>query len=204
MQYGGACTLAATLVAGLCGYAEAKAAPPAAACTPNGHIFNLQAPKNSVGQFNESVAVLPGAGGNGADLVFGTALDARSLPPLGFLPGQDADAFYVQRGNSNCAADLEGELPPIQSNTGDIYEIFGSPVVVADPARSAFFIADLRLAGEFAVGIVKATPATLNSAQCPSGTEPNPVPCFVPVAQLVNIEQLRDGCGRCVRSRRAE
>src|SRR5450755_2688197 len=112
------------------------AQPSVTSCAPNGNTFNLQAAKNAVGQFNETVAVLPNAGSNGGDLVFGTALDARSLPPLGFLPGQDADAFYVQRGNSNCAADLEGELPPIQSNTGDIYEIFGSPVVVADPARS--------------------------------------------------------------------
>jgi hypothetical protein len=43
---------------------------------------------------------------------------------------------------------------------------------------------------------VKATLDTLlNSTQCPSGTEPNPVPCFVPVAQLVNIVSLNASSG---------
>jgi hypothetical protein len=39
----------------------------------------------------------------------------------------------------------EGELPPIQSNTRDIHQIFGGPTGVADPTRGAFFVADLRL-----------------------------------------------------------
>jgi hypothetical protein len=183
-----ACHHAAYLAAILLAFnlsANAQAAQP---CAPNGNTFNRQAAKNAVGQFNETVAVLLGAGSSGGDLVFGTALDARSLPPLGFLPGQDADAFYVQRSNSNCAADLEGELPVIQSNTGDVYSIFGNPIVVADPAHGAFFVADLRYSGEFAVGVMKATPATLlNTTQCPSGTESGPAFCFVSVAQLVNV-----------------
>src|SRR5579862_4784537 len=108
--------LATGLMAGACCAARASEPSVAAACTPNGNVFNLQAPQNAVGQFNETVAVLPGAGSTGGDLVFGTALDQRSFPPLGFLPGQDADAFYVQRSNSNCAADVEGELPPIVSS----------------------------------------------------------------------------------------
>ncbi|HTT65865.1 MAG TPA: hypothetical protein VMG35_28640 [Bryobacteraceae bacterium] len=165
-------------------------------CSPNGRVFNLQGPKNAVGQFNETVAVLPGAGAHGTDLVFGTALDARALPPLGFLPGQDADAFYVQRANSACAADVEGEMPPIQSNTGDVYNIFGNPVVTADPARGAFFAADLRYSGQFAVGVMKATRATLlNTSACPNGTEANPAACFVPVAQLANIVSLNSSSG---------
>jgi len=174
---------AALAVALSLGVAGRAAEPSTAACTPNGNVFNLEAPANAVAQYNESVAVLPGAAGNGIDLVFGTAMDERSLPPLGFIPGQSADAFYVQRGNSNCAADVEGELPTIESNTGDLYVIFGSPVVAADPAHGAFFIADLRYSGDFAVGLMKATPATLlNTAACP-----NPAPCFVPVAQLANV-----------------
>jgi hypothetical protein len=171
------------------GAATGQAAQPSVTgCTPNGNTFNLQAAANAVGQFNETVAVLLNAGSSGGDLVFGTALDARSLPPLGFLPGQDADAFYVQRSNSSCAADLEGELPAIQSNTGDVYDFFGNPIVVADPAHGAFFVADLRYSGGFAVGVMKATPATLlSTTACPNGTETGPANCFVNVAQLADI-----------------
>jgi hypothetical protein len=180
-----AATLLTLHLAGLAGQA---AQPSVLGCAPNGNTFNLQSAANAVGQFNEAVAVLLNAGGSGGDLVFGTALDARSLPPLGFLPGQDADAFYVQRSNSTCAADLEGELPVILSNTGDVYAIFGNPIVVADPAHGAFFVADLRYSGEFAVGLMKATPATLlNTTACPNGTETGPANCFVSVAQLANI-----------------
>jgi len=189
---------AAILIATLqLGATTGRAAQPSAlGCTPNGNTFNLQAASNAVGQFNETVAVLRNAGSNGGDLVFGTALDARSLPPLGFLPGQDADAFYVQRSNSACAADLEGELPEIISNTGDIYDIFGNPIVVADPAHGAFFVADLRYSGQFAVGLMKATPATLlNTTQCPNGTEAGPAFCFVSVAQLANIFSVNTSAG---------
>lgn len=182
---------AATLVL-LC----ARSLTAAGACAPNGNTFNLQPPANAVGQFNEAVAVLLNAGSAGGDLVVGTALDQRSLPPLGFLPGQDADAFYVQRGNSNCAADLEGELPTIVSNTGDIYGFFGNPVAVADPAHGAIFIGDLRYSGEFAVGIMKTTPSLLlNTSNCPSGTLPNPVPCFQHAAQLANIVSFSSSSG---------
>jgi hypothetical protein len=174
----------AILVAALHLYATAgrAAEPTALSCTPNGNTFNLQAATNAVGQFNETVAVLVNAGSNGGDLVFGTALDARGAV------GQDADAFYVQRSNSNCAADVEGVLPEIISNTGDIYVPFGNPIAVADPAHGAIFVADLRYSGEFAVGLMKATPATLlNTTQCPNGTVTGPAFCFVQVAQLANI-----------------
>src|SRR5579862_9601042 len=119
--------LATGLMAGMCGAARAAEPSVAAACTPNGNVFNLEPPQNAVGQFNETVAVLPGLGSAGGDLVFGTALDQRSFPPEGFLPGQDADAFYVQRGNTNCTADLEGQLPPFVSTFGEFF-IFGYPV----------------------------------------------------------------------------
>jgi hypothetical protein len=198
MLFHRAASPAAILIAALHVSAAAGQAPQPSArgCLPNGNTFNLQAAKNAVGQFNETVAVLLNAGSNGGDLVFGTALDARSLPPLGFLPGQDADAFYVQRSNSSCAADVEGELPVIQSNTGDFYDIFGNPIVVADQAHGAFFVADLRYSGQFAVGLMKATPATLlNTAQCPNGTETGPAFCFVSVAQLANIVSFNTSSG---------
>jgi len=159
-------------------------------CTPNGNKFNLAPLKNAVGQFDESVAVLPGAGLNGADLVIGTALDTRPLPPVGFVGDIMADAIYVQRDASDCGADLEGELPFIV--TGDLgsFEIFGHPIVVADPAHGAFFVADLRYNGPgLAVGLLKTTPAILlNTTQCPNGTVPGTGVCFVQAAQIANYE----------------
>src|SRR5579871_1092387 len=77
-----------------------------AGCTPNGNRFNLELLTNALGQFDESVAVLPGSGVGGADLVVGTALDTRALPPVGFVGDIMADAIYVQRDASDCGADL--------------------------------------------------------------------------------------------------
>ena len=117
------------------------------------------------------MAVLLNAGLNGGDLVMGTAQDERGLPPVGFNSGIPADGFYVQRGNSNCSADLEGELPLINSAVPS-----GEPMVVADPAHGAFFAVDIRTT---VLGVSKTTAATLlNIAACPNGTVANPVPCW--------------------------
>ncbi|MBZ5706110.1 MAG: hypothetical protein LAN63_12205 [Acidobacteriia bacterium] len=160
-----------------------------AGCAPNGNRFNLEPLANAVGQFNETVAVLPNRGGNGVDLVVGTALDDRSLPPIGFL-GFPADAFYVQRDNSNCAADFEGEFPPVFSGPKGLrFDVFGAPVVVADPVHDAFFAADLRFStgpDNNAVGVLKSTAATLlDATKCPNGTLQDPTPCW-PTTQIVN------------------
>ncbi len=158
-------------------------------CTPSGNRFNLEPLVNAVSQFNESVAVLPSRGGNGVDLVVGTALDNRALPPDGFL-GFPADAFYVQADNSICAADFEGELPPIFAGINGLrFDVAGTPVVVADPAHDAFFVADLRFSSapdNNAVGVLKSTAATLlDGTQCPNGTQQNPTTCW-PIGQIVN------------------
>src|SRR5580658_3762578 len=87
----------------------------AGSCAPNGNKFNLAPLQNAVGQYDESVAVLPGGGLNGADLVVGTALDTRALLPVGFVGDVMADAMYIQRDASDCGADMEGELPFISS-----------------------------------------------------------------------------------------
>jgi hypothetical protein len=162
----------------------------AGGCTPNGNKFDLAPLLNAVGQYDESVAVLPGGGLNGADLVIGTALDTRALLPVGFVGDVMADAMYVQRDASDCGADLEGELPYISSAVLGDFEIFGHPIVVADPAHNAFFLADLRYNGAgMAVGLLKTTPAILlNTANCPNGTVANTVPCFVEAGQIANYE----------------
>jgi hypothetical protein len=147
-------------------------------CSPNGNRFNLEPQANALSQFNESVAVLLNAGVNGGDLVVGTAQDERGLPPVGFNAGIPADGFYVQRGNSTCVADLEGELPIINSAVPS-----GEPMVVADAAHGAFFAVDIRTT---VLGISKTTAATLlNTTACPNGTVANPVPCW-PAGALID------------------
>lgn len=137
-------------------------------CTgPNGSRFNLEPRPNAVVQAARSVAFLPGRAGPNIDLVVATAEDERGL-------GGSNDAFYVQRSNANCAPDLEGGEPPI-GGADDIFVPFGTPTVIADPARDAFFIVDLRF-GEFTddngVGILRTTAANLlSSTACPTGTE---------------------------------
>jgi hypothetical protein len=100
----------------------------------------------------------------------------------------------VQRSNSNCVADLEGGLPDIQ-NSSDIFVPFGSPIVIADSARNAFFIADLRFGIEndfLGVGVVRTTSANLlSTSTCPSGTEINSAACW-PTATVANITELNN------------
>ena len=102
-------------------------------------------------QAARSVAFLPGRAGPNLDLVVAKATDERGL-------AGSPDGFYVQRSNANCAPDLEGGLPDI-SNASDLFVPDGTPTVIADPARDAFFIVDLRFGlatDENGVGIVRA------------------------------------------------
>jgi hypothetical protein len=134
------------------------------------------------------VAFLPNGAGQGNDLVVATATDMR-----GISAGSN-DVFYVQRSTSNCKADLEGELPSISNSFDQEWVPNGTPIATADPARGAFFIADLRF-GTFTdasgVGIVRASSATLLNAQgCPNGTQHNgSAGCFT-AASVFNIVPL--------------
>src|SRR5262249_15585506 len=100
--------------------------------------------------------------------------------------------FYAQRSTSNCAADFEGGLPSI-SNIFDLFFPFGSASVVADPARSNFFLVDLQFGvttDDNAVGIYKATVTNLlNTVACPSGTEVGTGTCWTTGA-AINITSL--------------
>jgi hypothetical protein len=159
---------------------------------PNGSRFNLEPRPNAVTQSALSVAFLPNRAGPGTDLVVTTAADARGLATNPNQSLEDADAYYVQRSNSNCAPDFEGGVPPI-NNVIDRFVPFGSPTVIADPARDAFFIVDLRFGittDDNGVGVVRATATNLLSPRaCPSGTEPNSATCWTTGA-VVNITSL--------------
>jgi hypothetical protein len=163
-------------------------------CGRNGNIFNVESLNNAnlLSQFDESVAFLPNASGNGEDLVLGTAEDRRPLVDQSFSFN---DAFYVGRSTSNCAAAVDGGMPLISFN-GQLFEAASitGPAVAADPARGAFFFADLYLASgpdvsEIAV-LKTTTKDLLDTSNCPNGTLQNPVPCFEPFAGGVDFSPL--------------
>jgi hypothetical protein len=148
----------------------------------------LEPRPNAVVQAAQSVAFLPDGAGHDIDLVVGTATDMRAIAGVSF------DAFYVQRSTQDCQADLEGELPIIANESDPEFVPNGTPIAVADPARNAFFIADIRF-GESSdtngVGIVRATTASLlNRTACPSGTQSSgSAGCFA-AASVFNITDL--------------
>jgi len=174
-------------VGALCVATNSSAQAPSTACTgPNGSRFNLEPRTKAVIQAAQSVAFLPSAGQSGDDLVVATATDMRSI-------AGSSDEFYVQRSNANCSAELEGGLPFI-SNIIDQFAPFGTPTAIADPARNAFFIADLRFGlgtDDSGVGVVRANASgLLNSTLCPSGTQTNgSAGCFNSAA-VFNIASL--------------
>lgn len=159
---------------------------PGSGCTPNGNRFDLEALTDAAfyGQYNEAVAVIPNRGGNGADLVVGGAEDERVLNPQIEYDGFYSPAYYVQRDNSNCAADFEGGIPIV----GDFVPV-GPPMPAADPAHDAFFFATYAISSNgfyIAASIVKSTAADLlNAANCPNGTQKSPAICW-PVAGIAN------------------
>src|SRR5438105_3483614 len=123
----------------------------------NGTRFNLEPRLNAVPQNTESVDFLLNRVSPGVDLVVGAANDQRSS--IGGF-----DAYYVHRQGSTCGTDFEGTL-----STAAI-----DPTVVADPARDAFFLADVFLSLSQVMEVARTTAANLlSSTTCPSGTQPN-------------------------------
>jgi hypothetical protein len=128
--------------------------------------------------------MLPNRVAPNMDLVVATAYDGRGLD------GSN-DGFYVQRSGANCQPDFEGGLPTINNN----YIPNGTPTVIADPARDAFFIVDLRsrtAPDQNAVGIMRTTSANLlSSTACPSGTQTSSdsTSCW-PTGTVTNITGL--------------
>jgi hypothetical protein len=124
-------------------------------CT--GTRFNLEPRTSPLPQNTESVDFLLNRVSPGVDLVVGAANDQRTS--LGGF-----DAYYVHRQGSNCATDFEGTL-----STAAI-----DPTVVADPARDAFFMADLFLSLSQVMEVARTTAADLLSpTACPGGTQLN-------------------------------
>src|SRR5207244_9863157 len=87
--------------------------------------------------------------------------------------GNSTTGYYVHRNDASsnpCSADFEGGLPAIRVRLSRITGS-GDPVVAADPARSAIFIADTRLGNASTIGLFRNTASRLNStSSCPNGT----------------------------------
>jgi hypothetical protein len=167
--------------------ATGQTSAPQGGCAPNGNRFDLEPLTNAAfyGQYKEAVAVILNRGGNGADLVVGGAEDERFLNPLIQYDGFYSPAYYVQRDNSNCAADFEGGIPIVGS-----FVPVGPAIPAADAAHDAFFIATTNINGNgasLAVGIVKSSASNLlNPTNCPNGTQQNPAVCW-PIAGVANV-----------------
>jgi len=148
-------------------------APAATApCVGNfGARFNLEPRANAVAQNQASADFILGGAGSGSDLVVQAANDWRGLlnPPVQW--DGSASGYYVHRSTTpDCSTQFEGGLPSITFQGGAQLGI-GDPVVAADPARRAFFMADLRFGTLTGVGVFRASAATLlNPALCPAGT----------------------------------
>jgi hypothetical protein len=158
---------------------ELHAAPKVVCGAAFGADFNLEPNMHSVPQQLESVDFIPNGVGLNEDLVVGGAYDFRggglgSPPPKGVVWDGSVSGYYVHRSaKADCSPQFEGGLPPIMS-AGKMYLGNGSVAVAADPARNAFFLADLRFGSTdnvSAVGLFRASATTLlNTTLCPDGT----------------------------------
>jgi hypothetical protein len=151
---------------------SADPAPPAPCNASNGVRFNLEPRANAMTQ-NEAIAdFLPNRIGAGNDLIVQAASDDR-----GNFPSKTWDnslsGYYVHTStNPDCSVQFEGGLPSFTFQ-GSGTQGVGRPTVAADPARDAFFMADVRVGGFAgdAVGLFRASASTLlDPKSCPSGS----------------------------------
>ncbi len=138
--------------------------------TSSGTRFNLEPRTNARAQHTQAVDMLRNRVAAGVDLAVGGSIDMRGL--AGLL-GNSLTGYYVSR-DTDCAAEFEGGLPSVADplEAGDVLFGMGDPVVAADPARDAVFMADLRFDDSTtAIGVFRSPAATLLSATaCPNGT----------------------------------
>jgi hypothetical protein len=168
-----------TILTVLCLGTELHAAPSLICGAAFGTNFNLEPNTHAVPQQLESVDFIPNGVRIGLDLVVGGAYDFRggglgSPPPHGVVWDGSVSGYYVHRSSSaDCSPQFEGGLPPVTLG-GTTYLGNGGVAIAADPARGAFFVADLRFGASdnvSAVGLFRASSATLlNSTLCPNGT----------------------------------
>jgi hypothetical protein len=135
-----------------------------------GARFNLEPRANAVPQNEGNADFLPNRIGANQDLIVQAANDWRGnlAPPTHW--DQSVSGYYVHRIAGGCSVQFEGGLPAF-SFQGNTEMGIGETVVAADPARDAFFMADVRIAATGGVGLFRASAsALLNATQCANGT----------------------------------
>jgi hypothetical protein len=135
-----------------------------------GARFNLESRANAVPQNEANADFLPNRIGAGEDLIVQAANDWRGnlAPPAHW--DQNVSGYYVHRKAGGCSVQFEGGLPTF-SFQGNTEMGIGHTVVAADPARDAFFMADVRFSTTGGVGLFRASASDLlNPTQCANGT----------------------------------
>lgn len=152
---------------------QSHAADAAATASCNGIAgsrFNLEPRANAAPQNEGNADFLPNRIAAGQDLIVQAANDWRGnlAPPT--LWDQSVSGYYVHRTAGGCSVQLEGGLPTFTFQ-GNTEMGIGETVVAADPARDAFFMADVRFSTTGGVGLFRASAsALLNPTQCANGT----------------------------------
>ncbi len=136
----------------------------------SGALFNLEPRANAVAQNQANADFLPNRIAAGDDLIVQAANDWRGNSTTAKWD-QNVSGYYVHRSTTaDCSVQFEGGLPTFTAQ-GNPEMGIGNVVVAADPARDAFFMADVRLANTGGVGLFRASASTLlNTTACPNGT----------------------------------
>jgi len=134
-----------------------------------GARFNLEPRANAVPQNEANADFLPNRIGAGEDLIVQAANDWRgNLAPAHW--DQNVSGYYVHRKAGGCSVQFEGGLPTFTFQGNTEFGV-GGTVVAADPARDAFFMADIRFSTTGGVGLFRASAsALLSTSQCANGT----------------------------------
>ena len=134
-----------------------------------GARFNLEPRANAVPQNEANADFLPNRTGAGEDLIVQAANDWRGNLAAAHWD-QSVSGYYVHRKAGGCSVQFEGGLPAFSFQGNTEFGV-GGTVVAADPARDAFFMADIRFATTGGVGLFRASAsALLNTSQCANGT----------------------------------
>jgi hypothetical protein len=146
------------------GSAGQKSASP---CDGNyGARFNLEPRNNAVPQQSAATDFMLNGVGTGEDLIVQTANDFRGSIATKNWDGSQTGYYVHRAASADCSVQFEGGLPSFNGTIG-----IGDASVVADSARGAFFMADVRYGSTAGIGLFRAAASDLlNPSVCPDGT----------------------------------
>lgn len=140
---------------------------------PAGARFNLEPRAKASAQNQPNADFLLHRTGPNDDLIVQVANDFRGNLTTTQWDGS-VSGYYVHRSTTaDCSVQFEGGLPPFTSG-GVTYHGVGNPVVAADPARDALFVADSRTGPtttQSGTALFRISASTLlDPKACPNGT----------------------------------